>query len=509
MKSMKLVCFFVSVLLAGFLAGCVNPISPAPGAKESAPAQAAQEDGPAFTVTLTIGEEGGARSVYGGITGPLAGGNRYIINVGQLVVVDKDTRKIIYCTPNYRQADGDSDMTFSIADIPFGREYVFMLLMGHKERTNYSQTTNYEYKTTDPTLLLAGTATKTLITSDKQVKIDMWPLVVDTKFFANPGTSSQLAPLEPATVSNKPGVVFVPPTATRVEWKVVQAQTTNGFKNLFAAHKLFPTGGKFKMITGGRTIVRGVGLSDSPVEMAGPVPVFTDASTLIDVGENVSTIHLDIDTYTNGLNRIGKLGSVNFERDYVPFGPDIWTETENGNKNKTNPISKWIIRNGINSEPQDENTVFVNTDVALGWANGGANGNGAIRFKPAVGPGGGDNPDNPGWDIPNLGTLEITKGEYKGNSKIDFTLAGIPAGGTGTGQVYYTVASTKPTAISSYTGSLGSLGNGSHAGQTISSAPDTSDKIFLLLYKDGKFATYTIKTSDIPDIGIILHGDEE
>jgi hypothetical protein len=399
-------------------------------------------------------------------------------------------------------------MTFSIGAISFDKEYVFMLLMGHKERTNYDATSGYDYKNTPPTLLLAGTKTYTLLSGDKKVEIDMWPLVVDTKFVANQGKTSQLAPLEPVTVTNKPGVVFVPPTATRVEWKVVQGTNgANGFTNLFAAHKLFHKNGQFQMTTGGRTIVRGDGIdSGNPkiVEMG-----FSDinsTNSLEEVAVGVSTIYLNIDDYTNGLNRIGKLGSVNFELDYVPFGPDIWTETENGNKNVDNPIKKWIIRNGINSEPQDNNTIFIvpgqsKDNTPLTWGTSGANGNGAIRFKPAVGPGGGDNPDNPGWNIPGLDNLKITTGEYKGSSKINFTLAGIPEG---KGQVYYKVASSKPTAISDYI-YKDEYYNGLAENVSINPAPGTNDYIFLLLYKDGKIATKKIDTSAAPEIGTIIH----
>ncbi|MDR1108119.1 MAG: hypothetical protein LBL19_03700 [Spirochaetaceae bacterium] len=520
MKIAKFVFFFVSVLLAGILAGCVNPIVPVPAVQEQAQQAQAPGDGSlGFTVTLAVGENGEARSILGGVTGYLAAWNTYIINIGQLVVVDKSSGKIIYCAKQERTADNDGGMNFNIEDIPFGAEYIFMLLMGHKERTNYAATTGYTYSYKAPTLLLAGTATKQ-INGPEKVSIEMWPLVVDTKFVANEGNASTELTVEPETAGNNPGVVLIPPTTTKVIWNVVQGTNkVNGFKNLFEANKLFPgDDGNFKMVTAGRTIVKGPGINSGNAHR---VEMNTNSLALAAANAqltNVGTVSLDISDYTKGtepLKRIGREGSVNFELDYVPFGPDLWT-AKYKNDFQSNPIPEWIIRNGINSEPQDSKTIFVVPSAAkdttsLTWGSGGANGNGAIRFKPTNGTGddpgngSGDNPATGGGGsgsvIPGLGALAISKATYKGvaagqpaKAKIDFTIAGTEA------DVYYVSAASKPTDISTYK-PLGTKAAGSYTDVVIDK-PGDGENIYMLIYKDGKIAYLTIKTSGSATVGV-------
>jgi hypothetical protein len=492
MKTAKFVFFFVSVLLAGILAGCINPIAPISEVKEQAQqAQTPQEEGPAFTVTLAVGENGEARSVFGGITGSLAAANKYSINIGQLVVVNTSTGEIIYDSAKTRTADSDPGMTFSVVDIPFGEEYIFMLLMGHKERANYTSTTNYQYTNKAPTLLLTGTMTKQ-INGPSELEIGMWPLVVDTKFVANQGVQDKELTVEPAKAGDTPSVVLIPPTATTVIWKLLRSASVNGFTDLFAANKLFPdSSGKFTMVTAGRTIVRGVGINSGNAQ----TKTMSIDSLVAETAEltAVGTISLDISLYTRGdngnirpIDRIGKEGSVNFELDYVPFGPDLWNKEINNENDSSIPV--WIIRNGINSEPQDAKTVFVSNNVDTGWGIDGANGNGAIRFKPTNGTGGGEPV------IPGLDSLAISSGTYKGTNgaelgkaKIDFTTEGSDGA-----DVYYVSAASKPE-DSSYQ-FLGTYDIGTHVDVQIAKPADGHD-IYMLIYKEGKIAYFNIKTS--------------
>jgi hypothetical protein len=497
MKTAKFVFFFLSVLLAGILAGCVNSLAPVPEAKEQV--KQARAGGPAFTVTLSIGGNGEARSITGGVTGILAAENKYSINISQFIMVNKKSGKIIYCSKKERTADDDPTLSFSVNNIPFGEEYVFMLLMGHKERTNYSATTGYAYADKAPTLLLAGTKTMP-INGPTNLTIELWPLVVDTQFVANGNIGDNRLTVEPAAADNKPKVVLVPPTDTKVIWKVIQGTNgINGFINLFAVHKLFPdSNGNFKMVKAGRTIVRGVGINSGNKQEA-PISLPTLAAAgaqLADVG----TIILDISLYTKGdngnirpIDRIGKEGSVNFELDYVPFGPDLWSKAIN--INIPNPIPAWIIRNGINSEPQDAKTIFVGTNEALGWGINGANGNGAIRFKLTNGTG--DSPATGGGGanvVPGLNTLAISNGSYTGTNgatlnkaKIGFTVVG----SGGLAAVYYVSANTQPD-FSSYK-FLSSYNDGSHTVEIDKPADDQT--IYMLIYRHGKIAYSKIETS--------------
>jgi hypothetical protein len=97
-----------------------------------------------------------------------------------------------------------------------------------------------------------------------------------------------------------------------------------------------------------------------------------------------NTITQDLSSYTG---TVGQSGSANFNLTYVPFSltdPAKWTVTSTKHFSGTGGIPQWIIRNGVNDEPQDEDTDFeIHPDAnnkARSWEDTGTNGNGAVAF---------------------------------------------------------------------------------------------------------------------------------
>jgi hypothetical protein len=124
-----------------------------------------------------------------------------------------------------------------------------------------------------------------------------------------------------------------------------------------------------KLFTAGKVIVGEIDASNS----------FKSPPTPVDITppNGDTTLRYPINTYTNGVAQIGKNYAINFELTYVPFYKEaLWTGTWSSKK------TKWIIRNGVNSKPQNEMTNFNDPND---WFSSYSptNGNGAVRFTPA------------------------------------------------------------------------------------------------------------------------------
>jgi hypothetical protein len=148
------------------------------------------------------------------------------------------------------------------------------------------------------------------------------------------------------------GKTQLTPGVWNLEWTVLKGNSGNGFEQLIAAQQAIG-GGDTLEYQSRKTIVRGTGSS-------GPAPAPQIAG---------NKITQNIGQYTATANAVG---SANFNLEYVPFGEKAnW-----GGQNK--PV--WIIRNGVNDEPQNTNTTFADSAV---W-NGTTNGNGAVAFAVTI-----------------------------------------------------------------------------------------------------------------------------
>jgi hypothetical protein len=170
MKNSKLLGFLAFSFLAVLLAGCFNPIlaiSQKTGDPVTDP----------FTVDIFIGQDGSARTVAGPDSSRIKDDN--IRNFIQLVVVDKDEKKIVAFAEDRMTDKNDEGAVLSINSITFGKKYDFLFLMGHWEHDG-----NYHYYDTladfrPPTLLAAGLKEQ-LVTGSGKITVVMWPIVVDT-----------------------------------------------------------------------------------------------------------------------------------------------------------------------------------------------------------------------------------------------------------------------------------------------------------------------------------------
>jgi hypothetical protein len=453
-----------------------------------------------MTVTVQITGDSGGRSVAGAGSAQIKTGG--LRNLYELVVVDIDAKKIISFDRQLRKNANELFATMTVNSVPFGKEYAFMLLTGYQKRLANAGNGDFVYDTTSPTLMGAGLK-KVKVTGSDSITITLWPIVVDTKFKARDLSSPDVI-MEPPTDVKK--FTWVLPIETQVIWSITDSQGKDGLKVLKLANNnsLFAGRDVPLFVNGsGATIVRGSGVNsgnDNRQQIANNLLPLASAGT-----ETPHTITLDISDYTNGFARINKEGSANFELAYVPFGADIWSDEPTK--------SNWIIRNGVNAAAQDANTTFASS-VAYVVSGPGANGNGAVRFKPTAGeedeggdkPGTGDIPDVPGITDPSAFTISGEIVNALPGTDIKFTTTGY----TDTAAVYYKIlnAVDAPPAYNTFTTLLVKSGNnglftaGTYEPDTINQTFDSkAQKMYVLLYKNGIFRMAEIGSEADLDVG--------
>jgi hypothetical protein len=478
---------FLSALL---LAGCFNPLEvepPQPGAGLSEP----------FTLEVMIGKDGQARSVAGPSADRIKGDIR---NVIQLVVLDKATKRITAFDEVRRETDGSDPAVLAIESLPFGKEYCFLLLMGHWER-DYAQEAasgdgKYVYKEGEPPTLMAAGLSEQLITGSGKVKVTMWPLVVDAVFeTAEAGVPAGLRVREAAVNAGKPGKAALLPVEWKARWTVKRGSSGNGFENLIKAQKaLDGNAGDELLVKGKGSVLRGSGLQDAVAEK----PV---------VQGNVITLGLD-SAYTKGMERIEAEGSVNFKLEYVPYNLTDgaqWTGYKGVSAfDLDGKAPVWMIRNGVNDLAQDGKTDFANLGKQ---GHSDANGNGAIGYKVSAAQGSGDK------EFPGYTDLTLTKGEFKGPAdsaapKITFTTGGYS--GTAEGRYAVTGQQEPEPVYSGYTGSFGGLGAGAHEEEAALPTAGGSYYIYVVLFKDGNVSSRIRYDSATGDVDLELEwGDDK
>jgi hypothetical protein len=367
------VLFVVGILAALLAAGCSSPVVPSPGETAQAGGETYDLDSP-FVVTFTIGEDGTSRSIAGQnsnwITVTGANGPR---NIVQLLVLEQGATEIVGIDEDRKALDSpDSTFNLKVESLVRGKQYAFLLLMGHWPNDGSS------YANSSPTLLSAGLTKDQSLqgTGTTQVSITMYPLLVDTQFER---VSDSLI-VEPKVIGGKPYPAYITPGNWQVNWKVQRTSGLDGFKDLIAAQKLAnaQSSGTDLLIKGKQNILNttrsGNGLSTK------------------------NTFDFSLGTLANQAS-----GSVNFNLEYVPFNlpSPKWNGKTSGFFNMTNgPV--WIIRNGLNDTAQDGNTEFSNGLFSN------KNGNGGVRFQVGLPPKGSD----PG-ETPDSITLEVDDGAFK------------------------------------------------------------------------------------------------
>jgi hypothetical protein len=337
---------------AALLWGCLNPASiGAPDGNSDFSEPGTGEAEGDFTVTLRVagsGGEGDSRA----IVGPQSGAIRYgqIRNIVQVIVVDIDGQLVDF-QQAVRNNDTETSTTVYVRNLWPGRKYHFLVLTGHKDR-NYSEEIlggNYSFKSGSPTLLAAGFLPNWDRGDQDTVTITMRPLTVDTRFtyMAGEVLNNNHAKLPSA------GGNVLPPGAgdPKVVWQLVGG----GGSDLLAAHQiksseinnwggLFPT----KIIRFGDTYT-------------------TSSTNMVD-----DKLSLDLGSSDNGTESIVAFNLTG----YVPFGfPSMDTFLD---------FDQWVVRNGVNDDEQNENTVFPKPETKLDtsiWGATGSNGNGAIVVK--------------------------------------------------------------------------------------------------------------------------------
>jgi hypothetical protein len=336
-------------LLTALLTACLNPISvnfpENTSGNVTLPSQKTPDRGISPGIpggepfTLDVWVDDTAR----GIAGPASDQIKYagIRNIINLVVVDAVTGAIANCQEVRKENEADLNATLVVTGLTYGKTYKFLMLTGHKER-NYAaegSTGNYVYYADKPPTLLAAGYTSQSVSRGQKIPITLYPVVVDTTFTDETTTEDAvLGDILPLEAGGSWGIA----------WEVTGLQ----------ALKAAAPGGIFKEA---RTIVRGEDINDAQWASISPLPDVTE--------QGVMEITHDVSTYTV-MNRLGKQNSASFNVDYVPFQDFTW-------ENYTAP--EWIIRNGINDEPQDANTSFA-SGVSWGTDPAEKNGNGAVNF---------------------------------------------------------------------------------------------------------------------------------
>jgi hypothetical protein len=331
------VCYLLFVLV--LVSGCFNPVSFAePEVKASGPdlpATGAQEE--EFTVTLRVGSAPGARSVVGPGARTIQFGS--IRNYAQVIVADSEG-KIVDVKEARRQINDNAEGSLEITNILLGESYHFLVLMGYWPTASGP----YDYDEGPgvvPTLLAAGFAT-VMVEAEKDITITMKPVVVDTVF--GYGGAEAGAALGGATLLPR-GL------EATLAWRVM-----GGFDPLVSAQKAARGGG------GGDKLLFGDG--EITIIRDG---VANESAVLSGIEHNEIAVGIDTDNEVSG--------SVNFNLKYTPFG-------SGGAEWGGFAAPRWIIRNGVNDEAQDEDTYFPNPVSSAGaypWT-GGKNGNGAVVY---------------------------------------------------------------------------------------------------------------------------------
>lgn len=252
--------------------------------------------------------------------------------------------------------------------------YKFLVLMGLRDPA-----------AEDLTLLMSGYKnTKPSAHSKMKIPVTMSPLVVDTKFV------KKTTGAEPA-IEKEPVARGLVTLDSQLKWDVKWTISGKGVTNLINAG--WPTlitrnNTDLKLWKGGRWSTENTEKLFKRVEevtsnLAKTVPGNIKVEIVGDISGFVSDTDINgakivVDTKSEEVFDY-PVDAVNFNLKYVPFDKYEYVNWTDFGYTSSTPV--WIIRNGLNDNPQDDETVL---EVDKDWKTAsaaGKNGNGSVRFK--------------------------------------------------------------------------------------------------------------------------------
>jgi hypothetical protein len=402
-------------------AGCFNPVgreAPDTGDRDEAGLTETEEGANTFVVRFTIGDGPRAVALEGNISDDDPRQvQRFLSNYAQLMVLDATDGSIAWF--GEAQKPNNTFMLTRFNGFVFDKKYRFFLVQGGKAGTE------------PPTLLAAGLSKETFIPSHAVTEIEITMHCIDVKPSFISG--DETAPVENGVFQLAPGKTW------QAVWKI------RGLDGL----------GEFK-------VPDSIAISGGNAEVPGK-------ADLSNFQFNGTSVTADIAVLQ---------GAAYFNLLYKPLNltDDKWQEGFPGAP-KIPP--EWIIRNGLNDEPQDGNTDFL----ALAGGDISKNGNGAVRFDRSL------------WITKPLKTpINNTT-----NAKVGFTLSHA-------GMVYYAVVNkNSPGAPSAYTTFAGPYtGPGTY--EITLTMSDTQDAVWLMLM-DASSGT-EVRSKPVEASGMLKNPDE-
>ena len=342
------------LFMAAVITGCLNPVSfNTPPAEEETEETLSGEAAPAgdrpVTIKLLLGDEAapgatGSRSVAGPEYEGIASGPG-VLNYAQVIIYDKDNTVI--SVEEQRYEGTDQTKSIEIRGLDFNDKYTFLVLIGHWQR-DYTAETKY-VENAPPTLLAVGYADQAEIESGK-ISIELRIIEVHTQFLED-GANDFKAPV---ITDGTPQIVSLSTNPFSVKWTI----NGTGFKHLFsAAKKTSPQTDDFNAVF---PETKGFFRRDDYGEASvGPTPGSWNTLNMTPIPSTSEDVK----------------GSVYFNLEYTAF-----TGLEGLSWNKEKPKA-WIIRNGINDNPQNTGTTFKKEVAWEGTIPSTPNGNGAVRFR--------------------------------------------------------------------------------------------------------------------------------
>jgi hypothetical protein len=454
----------LSALLVLGLAGCSDLVTPASSPAESAGSLGSTDTllDEEFTLRLVSSGNDSARSVTGFTLALLesaskGGSSNQMINFMQLLVVDSKGA-IISVSESRREGPDDSAATFTVDHVYPGEIYNFLLLMGHWDRVSPDSeiergANKYIYANNTPTLLKAGF--KAAPGGAEEMTILVRRLEINAQFVPLSGSP----PVAGTPIEGTSGITTLFPGTWGIIWTIpFGTYPRGGLEHLFQAQEAL-----------GLTVPKAVFKSiNSYVNgQAQPNSVGFDGA---------QTITQTIGTFTFADAYAGTINNANFRLEYVPFGLDVASTWSGHISSYWTSLGydtpRWMIRNGLNNTPQNEQTDFGLFDIsgAVGMQptkNGGTvNGNGSIRYKAVV--------------APDEENLKIS------GSIVDDVIHFTGTEYTGLAEVYYATGESEP-ALSAYT-----ILRSSVAPNTTylkDNPADSNATVWVILHKEGKIGT--------------------
>jgi hypothetical protein len=362
------------LFLAAVMTGCLNPVSfnTFPAADETLPGAAMTGADKPVAIRLLL-DDGAASGVSGSraVVGPdydrIAEGPG-MLNYVQVFAYDENNQ--VVAAVDYRVSPDNEGINYvEIKGLNFTDLYTFLVLIGHWQR-DYDAGKGMYMEEASPTLVAVGYEEGMTAAKNGEIEIELSTIQVDTKFTSSKGDVVEVSFTDSANkTAPKPEENIDNVDDWNVEWSIKE---TNGFKYLFNAAKKdiesLEDGDFEKVFLEAKGIFR---RSDTTI----PNNPVTTALTTSYSSPRKLTLPIE---KTGGSNDV--TGSVNFNLVYKAFNglEDIeWDNVEE-------PATEWIIRNGINDEPQNAATTFKKDVTWTGTTADKPNGNGAVTFKIGV-----------------------------------------------------------------------------------------------------------------------------